>query len=517
VSDRDDARYAPFIHATAPKASLYRRVMRAFVAEKERFAVHLRPEEVARILAAEGDAPGLEELTGAIDALARPEWGNLLAFPDTSRVSTLEDFRRRRMIYQLSQPGEAAEAALTAYDQALGERGELQAVALENIAAQLRALERAMAEDPLDGPRIHSGLISLTTIFRDLADNAAAFMASVQRSIDLHDADLDAFVAYKDQLIRYIDRFVQDLVVRGSQIAAALAGFSSAAVDQMCLLVAARELEDRPPGDGTDPLDQRHRLAARWRERWRGLVAWFVSTPERQSEAALLRSKARSAVPALLQVVAALAERQSGRTDRSTDFLALAEMFACLPDDASRHRLWRCAFGLTPARHLAVTGDTLDNEEFRDARPGTPWAEAPPVAISAQLRATGRYERRGFAAKVRDRGTARQFLAESAGELSRQAELARAALAARTPARLSELGHLGADEFALLLSLVGDAVAALGNRDEAVVASPDGGLSIRIERAKDGSRAAIPTSAGTLRGPDHLIELLGVGADNAPV
>jgi uncharacterized protein (TIGR02677 family) len=511
VSDRDASRYAPFAYATAPKAWLYRRIMRAFVAEKERFAVHLRPEEVARILAVEGDAPDLEELTCAIDALARPEWGNLLAFADTSRVATLEDFRRRRMIYQLSQPGEAAEAALTAYDQALGERGELQAVALENIAAQLRALARAMAEDPLDGPRIHSGLISLTTIFKDLADNAAAFMGSVQRSIDLHDADLDAFVAYKDQLIRYIDRFVQDLVVRGQQIAAALDSFGAEEVDRMCLLVAARELENRPPEGGADPLEQRQRLAERWRQRWHGLVGWFVSTPTRQSEAALLRAKARSAVPALLQVVAALAERQSGRTDRSTDFLALAELFAQLPDEASRHRLWRCAFGLTPARHLAVTDDTLDNEEFRDARPGTPWAEAPPVAISASLRATGRYERRGFPAKVKDRDAARQFLADSASELSRQADRALEALAARTPARLSDLGELGADEFALLLSLVGDAIAALGNRAEAVVASSDGGVNIRIERARDGSRAAIETSAGTLHGPDHLIELLPAG------
>lgn len=105
VSDQDLIRYAPFAYATAPKARLYRRIMKVFVAEKERFAVHLRPEEVATVLAAHGDPVELEEVASAIDTLARPEWGNLLAFPDTSRVSTLEDFRRRRMIYQLSQPG----------------------------------------------------------------------------------------------------------------------------------------------------------------------------------------------------------------------------------------------------------------------------------------------------------------------------------------------------------------------------------------------------------------------------
>ncbi|MDR2252752.1 MAG: TIGR02677 family protein [Bifidobacteriaceae bacterium] len=512
MSDQGASRYSPFAYATAPKAALYRRVMRVFVAEKERFAVHLRPEEVARLVAAQGDSPQLDELIAALDTLARPEWGNLLAFPDTARVATLEDFRRRRMIYQLSQPGEAAERALEVYDQALGVRGELQAVALENIAAQLRELAAALAEEPLDGTRIHIGLRALTDISRDLADNAAAFMGSVQRSIDLYGADLDAFIAYKDQLIRYIERFLQDLVVRGGQIARQLQAFEAAGVDRMCLLVADRELADRLFADEGERVLERELLAERWRGRWRGLVEWFVSSPHRQSEAVLLRAKARSAVPALLQVVASLAERQSGRADRSTDFLALAGLFAQLPDDAARHRLWRCAFGLTPARHLSVSQETLESAEFAAAQPSTPWEEAPPVAVSAQLRKTGNYERRGPGRAVKDRAAAREFLAERAGELSRQTDRALASLAARTPARLSELGELDEEEFGLLLALVGDAVAALGDNGEAEVASPDSGVTVRIKRAPAGRRAHIRTAAGVLTGPDHLIELTsGVG------
>jgi uncharacterized protein (TIGR02677 family) len=188
-------------------------------------------------------------------------------------------------------------------------------------------------------------------------------------------------------------------------------------------------------------------------------------------------------------------------------------MFAQLPDDASRHRLWRCAFGLTPARHLSVTSETLESPEFAAARPGTPWADAPPVAISARLRATGNYERPGPGSRVKDRTQAREFLADRARQLSRQTDQALEALAARTPARLSELGELGPDEFRLLLALLGDAVAALGDQAEAFVASSDGAVSVRIERAPAVGRATIRTAAGALTGPDHLIELAaGVAA-----
>ncbi|MFD0266011.1 DUF2397 family protein, partial [Streptomyces sp. NPDC127106] len=50
--------YGPFAHLTAPNAVLYRHVMRAFVTAKERFAVHLRPEDVYAALPAGGGGGG---------------------------------------------------------------------------------------------------------------------------------------------------------------------------------------------------------------------------------------------------------------------------------------------------------------------------------------------------------------------------------------------------------------------------------------------------------------------------
>jgi len=505
MSELGHAQYAPFAYLAAPKVAAYRRVMLTFIAAKEQFAVHLRPDDVAARMA--GDIPDADELAGILDQLSSPQWGNLLAFPDTSRVLTLEDFQRRRMIYQLSPAGEAAERALGVYDRTFGERGELQSVALQDIAAQLVALASAMRAEVLDVPLIHNGLRSLTSVFSDLAENATAFMGSLQRSIDLQDADLDAFIAYKDRLIGYIDRFISDLAVRGQRIAQELTGFSDSDVLRMCDLVASRELEDRPPDEAADPEQERRVFADRWYGRWQGLVNWFVSTPTRKSEADLLRARARSAVPQLLQLVAILIERQSGRTDRSTDFLALAEWFAELPDDASRHRLWRSAFGLTPARHLSVPTDTADQWDNGGVKPGMAWSDAPPITISPRLRATGQWERRGPGVKILDRSEAKRFLAEQARETKAIADAARIRLAARTPARLSELGSLDEGEFRLLLLILGDATSALRTAGQAHMVSSDGGLTIHIRRPDDGTRAVVKSPAGTLAGPDYALEL----------
>ncbi len=153
--------------------------MGEFVAAKRRFVVHLRTEDLHEALAhCEPDGHvHVEVLADALGQLV--EWGNLCADPDTSRVTTVEDFHRARFLYQLTRPGEAAERALTVYDEQLGRRGALQAVALADIATQLRALCALAFRVQPDPGRVGLLLRDLVARFTDLADNAQAFMGSL--------------------------------------------------------------------------------------------------------------------------------------------------------------------------------------------------------------------------------------------------------------------------------------------------------------------------------------------------
>ena len=109
---------APFAHLAVPNAALYRQVMRAFLVAKERFAVHLRPEDVYAALDAGSRSADVEAVVKALDSLVG--WGNLRADPDHARVTAVEDFYRRRFIYQLTRAGEATEAALGTNGDVLG-------------------------------------------------------------------------------------------------------------------------------------------------------------------------------------------------------------------------------------------------------------------------------------------------------------------------------------------------------------------------------------------------------------
>ncbi|WP_405683147.1 TIGR02677 family protein [Streptomyces sp. NBC_00057] len=496
------SRYSAFAHLTAPNSALYRQVMAAFLAAKERFAVHLRPEDVYAALPSEHRPPESETVVKALDKLV--EWGNLRADPDTARVTAVEDFYRKRFIYQLTASGEAAETALAAYDESLGRPGALQAVALRDIITQLRALLVLAADDAPDPAKTHLALFTLTSRFAALADNARAFMGSLQRTIDLHDVEVETFLAYKDQLIQYLERFIQDLITLGARIARLVLELEHR-VEPLLRLAAAREAADASPGE-TEQAEAR--AFGQWESRWSGLASWFLSRDGRESQARLLRGRALGAIPQLLAVVRSLTERRAGRSDRSADFRTLARWFAEAPDDETRHRLWRVAFGLYPARHLSIDADSLASRQASPTPASTPWAEAEPLRISPQLRRSGSYERRGKARKVEDRTEARELLAALARKQTQETETARALLATGGETRLSRLGTLDPLSFRLFLQLLGDALASWRpGMTTTAVTSNDGSMEIRLTALGDGRTARIETPDGVFTGPDHGVEI----------
>ena len=494
----------PFTHLGVPNAVLYRSLLRTFARAKERFIVHLRPEDVAADLRIDAD----EQLAQALEQLVA--WGNLRADVDTSRVTTVQDFHRKRSLYQLTAAGQAAEQAISFYDEAIGRRGQLQSVALADIADRLRSLQVLAVEEDPDPAKVHLLLLSVAERFSSLADNAQAFMSALRRAIDFSDGNVDGFLAYKERLIDYINRFITDLANSGAQIAVVLGALEAAGHERLLQLAARREAADAVP-DGADAAESlagaEKQMLDAWRNRWRGLDDWFISRDAgRLSQARLLRQAAVTAIKQLIDAVGLLNERRSGRSDRSADFRVLARWFAEAPDDQAAHRLWRAAFGLCPARHLSVTGDTVD--AWREVPIGTPWRDAPPIRISPQLRRTGAYERRGKPNQVLDRSAEREFLRRQAEREAAETAAARRHLCTTGPTLLSDLEELDPRAFRLFLALLGDALAARKPGDtEVKTVTTDGTLEVRLSLVPDGGTASVRSADGVLTGPEHVIEI----------
>jgi uncharacterized protein (TIGR02677 family) len=499
--------YGTFAHLTADKRHLYRAVLRVFADAKARFVLHLRPADVALSLSA---TPESADLEAALRQLVT--WGNLSADPDTAEVTTVEEFYRARFLYRLTAEGEATERAIAVFEEGLLRPGELQTAALGDIRDLLHELRVQLGGGDGDGDagnlpdagKVHLTMRSLWDRFEELTDRAQVFVASLQRTVDLHRIELDVLLAYKDGLLDYLERFIGELVVAQAHIAALLRDLEGGPVERLLDTAVDREL-----ADALDPSDEARRTAHdAWRARWAGLVGWFLPDGDRPAQAELLRARARAAIPALLQAIAEVNERRLSRSDRAGDLRQLARWFAACDNDADAHRLWRAAFALAPARHLTVDHDTLAERDQRPVLPSTSWLDAPPVRISPRLRRTGRVTRRGRVNDVIDRSKEKELLQRLAAEEAAQVAAARRQLVTDGPVRLSQLGPLDPTAFELFLDLLGAALAAATDARAPVVASTaDGALEIELVPTLDGETAEISTRDGALRGPDHQLTI----------
>ncbi|MBL1259863.1 MAG: TIGR02677 family protein [Thiotrichaceae bacterium] len=498
-----------FNYVTAEKSALYRAVMQVFTTAKTHFIVHLRPEEIIERLGT-NSTYSPEEIPAALEQLVA--WRNLLAQPDTGRVTTVEDFYRARHLYQLSRQGEAAEAALAVFDALLGRRGALQAVALRDIRDTLIAIEQLCHETEIDVGRVHALLRDLSRVFEDLADNAQAFMAGLGRALDLRSIDREAFLAYKEKVIDYLKRFIGDLAVLSPDIAQLIRNLNSP-IERLLILVATREAEDLAPDMKRDettetkppPLEQ---TLQHWRDHWQGLQAWFIGNPGHPSQASVLQSSARHAILRLLEAVVRLNEQRLGRSDRSADFRTLAGWFMQCEDDGEAHRLWRAAFGLTAARHLSIDEETLSAREQDPIATQRSWWDAPPLTINPRLRATGSYARRGAAAQIRDRSKEKTALAEQIARESEEARQARRLLATGETTTLSAIGKLDEGSFRYFLRLLGEALATAENSEAAILTTTgDGAIEIEMRPLAADQCANIHSPFGTFSGRDYQIRI----------
>jgi uncharacterized protein (TIGR02677 family) len=196
-------------------------------------------------------------------------WGNVTWTQDTTRVSRLEDFRRRRALWQLTAVGRATHDAVSSVLAAVEVSGSLQRSLFRDIRENLTDL--ALAIDDGDGGRTYLRLRSLDSALHDLAANARDFHATVAQLRREHDVDPERFLAYKELLVDYLQQFLDHLIAQQNVIARAVLDVEARGVGQLAELAAA--------GDDSAGLFDDSDRALRWAQRWDGLASWFVSRP----------------------------------------------------------------------------------------------------------------------------------------------------------------------------------------------------------------------------------------------
>lgn len=417
--------------ATEPTAPLYGAILSVLVGAKERYQVQVRTEDIAEELGAHG--VDTATLPSALEQLR--EWGALTWTQDTSRVARLEDFQRRRELWQLTASGHVAYQAMLAVLGAADQAGSLQRALFRDIRENLDALADAVAG--ADATATYLRLRDLDAALRDLAANARDFHATMAQLRREHELLPERFLAYKHLLIDYLQQFLDDLFRYQLQIAGQVEAVQARGLDSMIELAAA--------GDDSAGVFGGADLAARWRQRWAGLAAWFCAQPDTQrSGADELAGATTAAIRDLMALLRRLTESATRPITRASELVALARWFSrCEPDEA--HRLFDAAFGLAVPYHLG------QEEADADRTPATTsWWEAEAVEVPVTLREYGRRASAPPPAAADDYAHVKARLAAE----HRQRRAGRVDAAARLGARPIDGRKLTSGELALVLDLL---------------------------------------------------------------
>ena len=498
-----------FAYLSAPNSALYSEILNQFARARAEFQLNLRASEVAnRLIGGLGE----EEIAAALSQLC--QWGNLEAFNDNSQALSLQDFYRRHLYYQLTGPGVAAIRSIELFHELVDTPASLQATALAAVRdrlAELIQMARVKEGDNsqrergvgFDVSKASSLLEGLFDELETLTNQAQEFFRGLQATVELRAISVDAFLNFKDRLVHYLERFLNQVVTVAGEAETLIESVDQTAIDAMLRAIASYRTADE-----LDATPERvERVREQLHARWIGVAGWFVSPAGKNSQADELRALARTGIREVAAAATRLHRERGGMVDRAADFRRLAVWFAECPDARAAHRLWRTAFALSPARHLTVSEETLARRDQSPVSPSTPWSDSPPLRIAPTLRKSGRAACSARTPRLIDN------LAElDALRIQNQQEveqLRRAREELLTPRRrISDLAPLGADAFPLLLDLIGQALSGAGEANRSMqAASTDGTMWIRMEPTSDGSQCRLITEWGEFCGRDYWVSI----------
>lgn len=489
-----DDRMRLFHFLAADKRTTYLWILRAFNRARANYQVLLHTPDVAGQLAdlagEHADCPTPDDLAAALDALV--EWGNLDRGQDAARAATVQEYRNRHSVYQLTDAGFRAYQAVEQVLAARLDDAALSRLVFPDILVDLDALATAAAAG--DADEVYRKLSRLDRALSDMAERAARFYLLLGELARTTDHRAEVFLAHKDALLAHMREFHTELQRYSPRLHAATVAVAATGVEGMLELAA--EADDRLFRTPVERLED-------WRQRWAGLMAWFGAEAS-PTESDRLQQATVAAISDVLAMLRRVTEARRGGVSRESQLRHLAAWFANTPSEPAAHALYGAVFALRSPRHVGVPHD--DPEAIPTRRT---WWDAPSVEVSRTLVETGKGPNPGRPAAVeRNEGTRRRL---------RELQLSDAGQRRAAAERLAAGGVHGR-----VLSEA-ETVVLLALLDRALGARVPVRAAVRASGSAHGVRLVLTPCAGvttveTMRGRLHLERLrLTVTRLDAPV
>lgn len=337
-------------YLSAENCYRYRPILRYFFDQYEKINYWMYKEEVhAKLIKHEAFRDyTIDQCRQDLDTLV--SWGNLVPVQDTSKVSTVEEFKNKQFRYRLSEYSVEIERLTIRLENLHVEGASLESTLFEKLLAAIRKMKSLTGEgSKAAGPWWRD----LNNDFRRLNQNYQDYMSTFHSLKAEEMMRTTAFLVYKDKLVEYLREFVKELQRVAGAIEKELKQMESSVINRVLNLAVEYELSIPRMDVQPEPKQLEDNIFGKWHS----FQSWFLGDGNKESEVVRLFEITNEIIRKITRFAAQIVESRTSASNRKEEYKRLAEMFIKCGGEDEAHKLSSVVFGIFRTRH--IQGDFL--------------------------------------------------------------------------------------------------------------------------------------------------------------
>jgi uncharacterized protein (TIGR02677 family) len=336
----DEMRYV-----TAENAWRYRSILRYFYLQYEKMKYWMYKEEIFDELKKHEQFKEytMDQCKQDLDVLIT--WKNLLAIQDTSKVTTVEEFKNKQFRYQLSEYSVEIERLTIKLENLFVESASLEPSLLERIKEELRKIPEMAQEDERE---VGSFWNSLNNDFKRLNQNYQDYIRDLYSLKAEELMKTREFLVFKDKFIDYLRDFIKGLQYNSNAIEYILRQLEHRTIEKVLEKAFAYEVSiPRMDLEVSEDLIRDNIYG-----RWENLRSWFLGSEGMESEASKLMNITNEIIRKITRFASQIAESRNSAANRKEEYKKLCDMFLKCGSVEEAHKLSSLTFGIFNMKHI---------------------------------------------------------------------------------------------------------------------------------------------------------------------
>lgn len=260
----------------AENVDRYRLIIRFFFEQYEKINYWLYKEDVYEALKQTNLFPDYTIEMCQSDLQALLEWKNLIAMQDSSKVSTIEEFRNRKFRYQLSEYTIEIERMTIRLENIEVEGASLEPTLLERIHTLILQIPSLMEQED---EKVNLWWTDLNENFIRLNRNYQDYLRTLNSSKAEEMMKTQSFLIYKEKIIMYLRNFVKGLQEQAMILEDYMKDIPIERIEAILKKAVAYEMTI----PRLDVQIKEEEIYDLWLGRWQSIYDWFVGS-DGQSE-----------------------------------------------------------------------------------------------------------------------------------------------------------------------------------------------------------------------------------------